>query len=69
VVRSMIYLGLEINDNNDIFKNQKVIMKERAETFAKKYILGNRKILQQELISKTFYKGVALPSILMDIRS
>merc|ERR1711895_75864 len=35
VVRSMKYLGVEINDGIDIFKKQKLKMKEKAETIAK----------------------------------
>ena len=65
VVRSMKYLGVEINDTDDIFKIQKIKMQEKAETIAKNTYSVIEKCCNKVLIGKTFWKGVALPSILM----
>merc|ERR1712002_845454 len=65
VVRSMKYLGIEINDGIDIFKKQKLKMKKKAETIAKNSYAVIEKCCNMILIGKTFWKGVALPSILM----
>ena len=65
VVKSMKYLGVEINDGIDIFKKQKLKMKEKAETIAKNTYAVIEKCCNKILIGKTFWKGVALPSILM----
>ena len=61
----MKYLGMEINDGIDIFENQKKRMKEKAETIAKNTYAVIEKCCNKILIGKTFWKGVALPSILM----
>ena len=61
----MKYLGVEINDGIDIFKKQKLKMKEKAETIAKNTYAVIEKCCNKILIGKTFWKGVALPSILM----
>merc|ERR1711874_387796 len=65
VVKSMRYLGVEINDTDDIFKIQKINMQEKAETIAKNTYSVIEKCCNKVLIGKTFWKGVALPSILM----
>ena len=65
VVRSMKYLGIEINDTEDIFGAQKKNMIKRAGTIAKNTYSVIEKCCNKVLIGKTFWKGVALPSILM----
>ena len=65
VVKSMRYLGVEINDTDDIFKIQKINIQEKAETIAKNTYSVIEKCCNKVLIGKTFWKGVALPSILM----
>ena len=65
VVKNMKYLGIEINDGIDIFKEQKKIMKDKAEMIAKNTYSVIEKSCNKILIGKTFWKGVALPSILM----
>ena len=65
VVRSMKYLGLEIKDTDDIFENQKKIVQKKAKTIAKNTYSVIEKCCNKVLIGKTFWKGVALPSILM----
>merc|ERR1712002_1180317 len=65
VVRSMKYLGVEIDDGIDIFKKQKLKMKQKAETIAKNTYAVIEKSCNKILIGKPFWKGVALPSILM----
>ena len=61
IVRSMKYLGIEINDGDDIFENQKKKMEEKAETIAKNTYSVIEKCCNKILIGKTFWKGVALP--------
>merc|ERR1712121_480659 len=47
-------------------KKQKLKMKEKAETIAKNTYALIEKCCNKILIGKTFWKGVALPSILME---
>ena len=61
----MKYLGIEINDGIEIFKEQKKIMKDKAEMIAKNTYSVIEMSCNKILIGKTFWKGVALPSILM----
>ena len=65
IVKNMKYLGVEINDGDDIFEQQKKKMIEKAETIAKNTYSVIEKSCNKILIGKTFWKGVALPSILM----
>ena len=65
VVRSMKYLGIEINDTDDIFRNQNKIVQKKAGTIAKNTYSVIEKCCNKVLIGKTFWKGVALPFILM----
>ena len=52
VVRSMRYLGVEINDTDDIFKIQKINMQEKAETIAKNTYSVIEKCCNKVLIGK-----------------
>ena len=56
---------MEINDGIDIFENQKKRMKETTETNAKNTYVVIEKCCNKLLIGFFFWKGVALPSILM----
>ena len=61
----MKYLRVEIDNGIEIFKKQKLKMKEKAETIAKNTYAVIEKSCNKILIAKTFWKGVALPSIMM----
>ena len=61
----MKYLGIEIYDEADIFKIHKENILKRANTVAKNTYSIIEKSCNKVLIGKTFWKGVALPSILM----
>ena len=65
MVHSMKYLGIEICDEADIFKIHKENILKRANTVAKNTYSIIEKSCNKVLIGKTFWKGVALPSILM----
>ena len=61
----MKYLGIKIKDTDDIFINQKKIVQKKAGTIAKNTYSVIEKCCNKVLIGKTFWKGVARPSILM----
>ena len=56
---------MEINDGIDIFENQTKKNERKSRNNCKKHLCSNRKMLQQDTNRKTFWKVVALPSILM----
>ena len=65
VVRSIKYLGIEINDKADMFESQREVMMEKAQRMAKNTYAVIEKSCNKVLMGKTFWKGVALPHILM----
>ena len=64
VVKELKYLGITINSGRDCFKRQKEIMIEKASRLANQTYPIISKSCNKVLIGKTYWKSVALPSIL-----
>lgn len=58
------YLGIVMENKRNVFKQQKKIMLEKAHKMANMTLPIIHKSCQRLLIGKTFWKSVALPSIL-----
>ena len=64
VVNEIKYLGITINSGKDCFKRQKEIMIEKASRLANQTYPIISKSCNKVMIGKTYWKSVALPSIL-----
>ena len=65
VVKKLKYLGLEICDDRDIFKEQKEEMIERATKLALQTYSVIDRSCNKVLMGKLFWKSIVLPSILL----
>ena len=64
VVSNVTYLGIKLDDKRNLFKTQKKEMIEKAQRLANLTYSVIEKSCNKVLVGKTFWKNVALPSIL-----
>ena len=64
VKSSIKYLGIEVENSRNIFKRQKKIMIEKAQKMGNMTYSVIKKSCNKLLIGKTYWKSLALPSIL-----
>ena len=67
VVKKLKYLGLEICDDRDIFKEQKEEMIERATKMALQTYSVIDRSCNKVLMGKLYWKSIVLPSILLGV--
>ncbi|CAL4119723.1 unnamed protein product, partial [Meganyctiphanes norvegica] len=67
VVKSLKYLGLEICDEEDIFRKQKELAIKNLQKLAKKAFYTIETVSDRVLMGKLFWKSVALPTALFGL--